>query len=66
MVITLEDHTALTPLGRPTGRPIPVAPVVAIVMIGLIAAFKHTVGFEEGAAAVFSGKTLTGMTSGLP
>ena len=57
MVITLAAQAAITPAGKPTGAPIPVAPVVAIVMLGDIAVFTQTVGLEEGNPAVLLAET---------
>jgi hypothetical protein len=51
-------QVAVTPAGKPAGAPIPVAPVVAIVMTGLIAVLIHNTGFEEGGPAVLSGFTV--------
>ncbi len=56
MVMVLEAHEALTPAGKPLSPEapefeIPVAPTVAMV-IELISVFTHTVGLEDGAAAV--------------
>jgi hypothetical protein len=58
MVIVLEAQLADTPAGKPVGAPIPVAPVVAIVIEGLIAVFKQTVGFEDGVPAVLAAVTV--------
>jgi hypothetical protein len=55
MVIVLFAHVAETPAGKPTGIPIPAAPVVEIVMSGVTAAFKHNVGAEEGVPTVLLG-----------
>ncbi len=54
MVMTLANHDAVTPAGRPVGEPIPVAPVVVCVMDG-IASPKHNVGEAEAGEAVFVG-----------
>jgi len=58
IVITLPDQLALTPAGRPLAPDtpllaIPVAPVVAIVILGEIAVFKQTEGLDEAVPAVF-------------
>jgi hypothetical protein len=57
MVMVLASHAAETPAGKPTGAPIPVAPVVVCV-IGVKAVLIHNVGVEEGALAVLSGVTI--------
>lgn len=57
IVITLANHVALTPVGRPVGAPIPVAPVVECVMF-VNAVLTQSVGVEEGALAVLSGVTV--------
>ncbi len=56
-VIVLEAQAAVTPLGRPVGVPIPVAPVVVCV-IGVKAVWMHRVGVEEAVPAVLSGVTV--------
>src|SRR5438105_13525580 len=58
MVITLPAHTAVTPAGKLVAAPMPVAPVVAIVIFGAIAVFKHTVGLDDGAPAVLTSFTV--------
>lgn len=58
MVIVLAAQVAVTPAGRPPATPIPVAPVVAIVITGLIAVLTQSTGFEEGGPAVRSGFTV--------
>ena len=65
MVITLADHDADTPAGKPVALPIPVAPVVLIV-IGVRAMFGQSVGLAEGALAVLIGLTVTVDTTELP
>ena len=60
--MVFADHVAETPAGKPLAPltpsfEIPVAPVVAIV-IELISVFSHTVGLEEGPAAVLIGVTV--------
>ena len=57
MVITLAAHAAVTPAGRPTAAPIPVAPVVAWV-IATSAVLIHSVGVDEAAPAVLFGVTV--------
>jgi hypothetical protein len=59
MVITLFDHVAVTPAGRPDGVSIPVAPVVVIV-IAVKTVLRQSVGFEEGALAVLRGVIVMG------
>ncbi len=49
--MVLADQNAVTPAGNPVGVPMPVAPVVVCVMLGM-AAFKQTAGDEEPALAV--------------
>jgi hypothetical protein len=58
MVIVFAAHVAVTPAGNPAATPMPVAPVVAIVITGLMAMLTHSVGFEEGAPAVLLGDTV--------
>ena len=57
--VAFPVNDAVTPAGKPVAVvvPIPVAPVVAIV-IELISVFTHTVGLEEGTAAVLIGVTV--------
>ncbi len=57
IVIVFVAHAAVTPAGKPVGVPIPVAPVVACVML-VSAVLIHKVGVEEGAAAVLFGVTV--------
>ena len=59
----LPAHVADTPAGNPFAPDtpafeIPVAPVVAIVILGAIAVFIHNVGDEEGDSAVLFGVTV--------
>ena len=54
MVIVFDAQVAVTPAGKPVGTPIPEAPVVVIVMFGLIGVLTHIVGFDEAGAAVFA------------
>ena len=58
MVITLAAQRADTPKGKPVAVPMPVAPVVAIVMLGLNAVLIQSVGVEDGAPAVLFGVTV--------
>ena len=57
IVITLFDHDALTPAGKPDAMPIPVAPVVVWVILanGLLI---QSVGVDEATEMVFIGRTL--------
>ena len=54
MVIVLSANTALTPAGKPTGVPIPFAPVVVCVM-DVINVFIQSVGDDDAAATVLIG-----------
>ena len=54
IVIVLPLKNAATPLGKPVGVPIPVAPVVVCVIEGVIEFPKHITGVEEGKLAVVS------------
>ena len=55
--MTLEAHAAETPAGKPVGAPMPVAPVVAMVIL-VSSEFTHSVGLDEGAPAVFVAETV--------
>jgi len=57
IVITLLDHDALTPVGKPDAVPMPVAPVVVCVIFvnGLLI---QSVGKEEAALTVLFGSTV--------
>jgi hypothetical protein len=57
MVIVLEAHAAVTPAGKPVAVPIPVARVVAIVML-VRAVLIHKLGVLDGAPAVLFGVTV--------
>ena len=57
MVIVFDAHEAVTPAGKPVGVPIPVAPVVAMVML-VNAVLTHKVGVDDGVPAVFAGVTV--------
>lgn len=57
-MIVLAAKDADTPAGNPVGAPIPVAPVVAIVILGDMAVFIQTVGLDEGAAVVLFDDTV--------
>ena len=58
MVILFAAHAAVTPAGNPVAAPIPVAPVVAIVIL-VSAVLIHNVGVEDGAPAVLVAFTVT-------
>ena len=51
MVMTFAAHAAVTPAGKPVAAPIPVAPVVACVML-VNAVLIHKVGADDAAPAV--------------
>ena len=55
--MVLADQLAVTPAGKPTAVPIPVAPVVVCVIL-VKAVFKHKVGAEDAVVTVFSETTL--------
>jgi len=55
--MVLPDHDAVTPVGRLLGVPIPVAPVVVKVTLG-IASLKQTVGLELAADTVLVADTV--------
>ena len=57
MVIMLAAQLAVTPGGNPVAAPIPVAPVVAWVIL-VSAVLIHSVGEEEAAPAVLLGRTV--------
>ena len=57
MVIVLVANDAVTPVGSPVAVPIPVAPVVAWVML-VKAVLIHNVGVDDGAPAVFTALTV--------
>ena len=61
MVIVLDAQLADTPAGKPVTVPIPVAPVVAMVML-VKAVFIQSVGLVLGAAAVLFGVIFTTAT----
>jgi hypothetical protein len=58
-VIEFPEKEAETPEGRPTGVPMPVAPVVVNVITGDIGLLIHTVGLLEAAETVLVGLTVT-------
>ena len=57
MVIVPAAHDAITPAGRPTAAPMPVAPVVVCV-IAASAVLIQSVGVDDGALTVLSGVTV--------
>ena len=57
MVIVLDAHAAVTPAGKFTGAPIPVASVVVWV-IAVSAVLIHKVGVEEAAVTVMLAVTV--------
>ena len=57
MVITLEDQEAVTPAGKPVAAPMPVAPVVACVIL-VRAVLIHSVGVDDAAPTVLAGLTV--------
>ena len=57
MVIVLAAQPAVTPAGKPAAAPIPVAPVVAIVIL-VSTVLIQSVGVEDGAPAVLAGVTV--------
>ena len=56
--IILEVHDAVTPAGRPTAEPMPVAPLVLCV-IAVSGELIHNDGFEEAKLTVFIAVTET-------
>ena len=57
MVMVLDAKAAVTPAGNPVAAPMPVAPVVACVIL-ISAVLIHSVGVDEGAPAVLAGLTV--------
>ncbi len=57
MVITFAAQAALTPAGNPVAVPMPVAPVVACVIL-VNAVLIHKVGVLDAAPAVLAGVTV--------
>jgi hypothetical protein len=57
IVITSANQDAVTPDGKPVAVPMPVAPVVAIVML-VKTVLMHNVGVDDGLPAVLSGVTV--------
>jgi len=58
MVITFAAQAALTPAGNPVAVPMPVAPVVACVIL-VKAVLIHSVGVLDAAPAVLAGVGVT-------
>ena len=56
-MIVFDAHAAVTPAGKPVAAPMPVAPVVACVIL-VINVLIHKVGVDDGAPAVLAGVTL--------
>ena len=63
IVIVFDAKAADTPAGNPDGAPIPVAPVVAIVILGAMAVLTQTVGFDDGVPTVLGELTVTVLKS---
>ena len=57
IVITFDAQLAVTPAGSPVAAPIPVAPVVACVIL-VSAVLTHNVGVEEAAPAELTAVTV--------
>ena len=57
MVMVLDAKAAVTPAGNPVAVPIPVAPVVACVIL-VNAVLMHKVGVDDAAPAVLFGVTV--------
>ena len=57
MVMVFALHAAETPVGKPVGVPIPVAPVVAMVMF-VSAVLMQSVGDDDGVPAVLLAVTV--------
>jgi hypothetical protein len=58
MVITSAFHAAVTPVGRPVTVPIPVAPVVAMVIL-VNGELIQSVGLSDGVPAVLAAVTVS-------
>ena len=68
IVIVLAAQCADTPVGNPfapetPSLDMPVAPVVAIVILGAMAVLRHTVGLDDGVPTVLAGLTVTVLKS---
>jgi len=57
MVIVLAAKAAVTPAGNPAATPIPLAPVVAWVIL-ISTVLIHNVGVDDGAPAVLAAVTV--------
>ena len=57
IVIELDNQVAITPVGKPVGVPIPVAPVVVCVTVGKTV-WIHIEGDKLAAVTVLSGVTV--------
>ena len=57
IVITLAAQAAVTPPGKPVGAPMPVAPVVACVIL-VNGVLIHSVGVDDAAPAVLAAVTV--------
>jgi hypothetical protein len=57
MVIVFAAHAAVTPAGKPTAAPIPVAPVVVCV-IAVSGVLTQSVGVDEAALTVLLAVTV--------
>ena len=57
IVMVLEAQAAVTPAGKPVAVPMPVAPVVACVML-VNAVLIHRVGLLDAVPAVLAGVTV--------
>ena len=57
MVIVFAAHAAVTPAGKPTAAPIPVAPVVVLV-IAVSGVLIQSVGVDEAALTVLLAVTV--------
>ncbi len=56
-MIVFPDQAAVTPAGKPVGVPIPVAPVVVCVILGVKEVFIHKIVVIP-TVAVFNGVTI--------
>ena len=57
IVITLANHAAVTPAGKFTGAPMPVA-LTVVCVIAVRAVLTHNVGVEDGPVTVMIGVTV--------
>ncbi len=58
MVMVLLDQEAVTPGGKPVAAPMPVAPVVAKVMVGVVRMLAQYVRLGTALVAVILGVTV--------